>query len=425
MSSHPPWLVTASVVFVALLLFTGVVAATEWPTEGGDYHRSASFQGVLKVPLGLKWSYNMAGGISASMAVYQDEIYVGSWDGHLYAIDAMTGELIWRSYTGAQVLASPTVTEDLVLIGSIHNALQAFSRADGSIVWEFPTRDSVLTSPVVFQDTVVAGSDDGNIYALDVWTGELQWRYITGSAVVPSLCYYNDTVYAATQNGVVWALNATTGTFNNKIHLYSEVEHSPVAFPGVGLLVAAEDCIHALDFDNLDLMWKTCFEEKVSTDLAFSGQQIYFGTDDNVMRSVEVLFQRQQWESSEGANTVSAPLITSNAVIWGNINGSIIVMNPINGFLMWRLELGVILGTPPIAHNDTLYIGLQDGTVLALSFDYPPVTSTTTTAVPTTSQSWEFPPAPAHTELPATSALGVLFALLVAAVIITFRHRQL
>ena len=45
-------------------------------------------------------------------------IYVGSDDGHLYALDASSGALLRRYKTDGPVLSSPTVADGVVYVGS-------------------------------------------------------------------------------------------------------------------------------------------------------------------------------------------------------------------------------------------------------------------------------------------------------------------
>ena len=45
-------------------------------------------------------------------------VYVGSVDHHVYALDAETGELLWRYETGAGVFSSPAVSDGVVYVGS-------------------------------------------------------------------------------------------------------------------------------------------------------------------------------------------------------------------------------------------------------------------------------------------------------------------
>ena len=46
-------------------------------------------------------------------------VYVGSWNGNVYALNAGTGALLWEYTTGSNVYSSPAVANGVVYIGSV------------------------------------------------------------------------------------------------------------------------------------------------------------------------------------------------------------------------------------------------------------------------------------------------------------------
>ena len=65
-----------------------------------------------------QWSFSTQGVVSSSPAISNNTVYVGSEDGHLYAVNAFTGEEFWDFPTGAAITASPAVANGTVYIGS-------------------------------------------------------------------------------------------------------------------------------------------------------------------------------------------------------------------------------------------------------------------------------------------------------------------
>jgi outer membrane protein assembly factor BamB len=76
------------------------------------------------------WSFftgcsgEFCGGSSATVA--SGVVYVGSYDGNLYALNAATGAKLWSYHTGNQVFASPTVVNGVVYVGSGDGNMYAF-----------------------------------------------------------------------------------------------------------------------------------------------------------------------------------------------------------------------------------------------------------------------------------------------------------
>jgi len=72
------------------------------------------------------WRTEMDGpGTSSSPAVSTDAVYVGCADGHLYSLDAKTGEIRWKFHTGESVVSSPVLWENMVFVGSRNHRIYA------------------------------------------------------------------------------------------------------------------------------------------------------------------------------------------------------------------------------------------------------------------------------------------------------------
>jgi outer membrane protein assembly factor BamB len=56
-------------------------------------------------------------------------VYVGSYDGNIYALNATTGANVWNYTTGASVYSSPSVANGVVYVGSENNNVHAVGYA--------------------------------------------------------------------------------------------------------------------------------------------------------------------------------------------------------------------------------------------------------------------------------------------------------
>ena len=78
--------------------------------------------------------------VSSSPAVADGIVYVGSFDGRVYAVDAAIGGERWRFDTGNVVFSSPKVADGTVYVGSHSGAMYALDAADGELDWRFADR---------------------------------------------------------------------------------------------------------------------------------------------------------------------------------------------------------------------------------------------------------------------------------------------
>jgi outer membrane protein assembly factor BamB len=74
----------------------------------------------------VQWIFPTNGDVVSSPAVAGGVVYVGSEDGHLYAVDRTTGALLWDYATGGDITSSPAVANGLLYIGSMDGKLYCF-----------------------------------------------------------------------------------------------------------------------------------------------------------------------------------------------------------------------------------------------------------------------------------------------------------
>ncbi len=191
---------------ICLVLSICVAAAAEdWPKYRRDYSNTghSAEHGVLAngvttvssstiSSLSLKWSRNIGGKISGTPAVVGGVVYVGTWSGYVYALDAVSGAVKWsHNVCSCRIAGSPMVTGGVVYIGAANATVYALSTSTGAIFWARQVTSQsgaeIWSSPVVYNGQVYVGvashSDapciKGAIYALNAQYGTITWTFNT------------------------------------------------------------------------------------------------------------------------------------------------------------------------------------------------------------------------------------------------------
>lgn len=111
-----------------------------------------------------RWSYPVGG--SASPAVANGVVYIGSDDGAIYAIDAEAGgDPIWLFATGSAGGGSPIVVGDRIYL-SAGATITALNRETGTVAWQYPAGEEITTDLVVLDGYLFAGDEHGYFYAI-------------------------------------------------------------------------------------------------------------------------------------------------------------------------------------------------------------------------------------------------------------------
>lgn len=78
-------------------------------------------------------------GVDGSPAIVNGVVYIGSYDGNMYALNAANGSKQWSFLTGDRVFSSPAVVRGIVYLGSLDHNVYALNAATGAEIWSFTT----------------------------------------------------------------------------------------------------------------------------------------------------------------------------------------------------------------------------------------------------------------------------------------------
>ena len=271
----------------------------------------------------LKWKFEAPDWIDASPLIGRgdDTIYVGCWDGNLYALNRSDGTLKWSYDTDGFISGTTAQGPDGTLYvpggdGSLH-ALNA----DGSVRWIYLVEDWIQSSPVVAADGVIYfGCWDNTFYALSA-EGVLLWSVETGGDIVGSAAIAADgTVIFGSRDRFVYAINLD-GSLKWSVDTGDGVEASPViSADGTIYIGSSSGKFLALNPDGTTKWEKQLTEAIYATAAVRADGSVVVGASD---------FNLHAWSAS--------------------------------GAELWTTELGDwVDSSPVVGENGRLYVGSYD-----------------------------------------------------------------
>lgn len=269
-----------------------------WTMEYGSRKKNAAFQIPNNAPdwiaRGVRWDYAEARawplsstkaigtavlgaksapavqtqflGNSVGVTAADGAIYVESDDQFIYALNAKTGQLIWRtSPIAGQFMGTPLIVGNTLYVssGSVtfsygnvmrfkrtgfaprgasagYNAVLALDRIDGRVKWVYWTRSEDMPTPAYSRGKIYFDNGNGNFYCLDAGTGKLVWKtHVGGMANMSSPIIYERLVIAGMgKPGYLYALDHRTGRIVWKTKIPDAFntgagDVSPVAYRGI------------------------------------------------------------------------------------------------------------------------------------------------------------------------------------------------
>jgi len=112
-------------------------------------------------------------------------VYLATWRGRLFALDAATGAPRWQrtlgqGRPGEGSEAAPALSGSLLVAGSYQGTLYALDAHSGTDRWQFQAGGPLVSPAALSDDTAYCASEDGALYAVDATGGRLRWRLALG-----------------------------------------------------------------------------------------------------------------------------------------------------------------------------------------------------------------------------------------------------
>ena len=296
-----------------------------------------------------RWMQATGGPVSSTPAIAGGRVYALSYDGRLYALDERSGEVLWkfategerrfearglhgmqpRSQTFPDVfdvyLSSPMVADGAVFFGSGDGHLYAVDADTGDLRWRFRTGDVVHASPAFADGVVYAGSWDGRFYAVDARSGQQRWQVATDASWVNASPAVSDgRVYFGTSDSSLYrVVDAAGGQPLQQHDVRAYMFASPTVAGDVVLLGMLNGVLQARDKASGSVLWEFQTEASranrgwvLTADHRFNAPMLF------VSGWHEATDVAQDRQASVGS-FFSTPLVANGVVYVGSADGNL------------------------------------------------------------------------------------------------------
>ena len=254
--------------------------ARAWPLRNKPYASEAIGEASSDTTM-TQWMGNTLG-----VTAVDGIVYAQSDDQFIYAVNARTGKLIWRtSPVASTFMGQPLVQGNIVYVnagtvgfnfsnvqsfakkgsairgaGVEFNGIYALDKRTGELRWHFDTKGDVMPTPAISDGQLVFSTGAGDIYALDAQSGEQRWMSkLGGMGNMSSPAIYNGKIYVGMSvPAYLFCLDAKTGKTLWKSQIPKAVntgmgDVSPAVADGVVVIDAVSDVKTANGKDTVNL----------------------------------------------------------------------------------------------------------------------------------------------------------------------------
>ncbi len=313
----------------------------------------------------LVWQFQAEDEIRGTPLVYEDKVFVGSYDHNLYALDAGSGKLIWKFPTRGGVVTCPVVAQGKVIFGSEDQIIYAVDIATGRVEWTHITKGAVRGSPSRAEDIIFIGSDDGHLYALHATTGRVVWQFDAETPVRSRPLVHQEKLFFGTEGGEIYALN-----FQGQVVWRYRAKRAVTASPAAGdyaVYVPSVDAqLYAIDAEAGWLLWRFRLGRGSISSPAVHQNRIYVGSADGNLYCINARTAKEMWRFATKHQVSGGVVIFQNNIYFGSVDGQLYCLDAQTGHQQWAYPTeGPITGTPAIG-NGMVFIGSLDHRLYAL-----------------------------------------------------------
>jgi quinohemoprotein ethanol dehydrogenase len=162
--------------------------------------------------------------VNRGVAVWKGRVYVASFDGRLFALDAKDGSVVWEVNTipgpPYTITGAPRVFNDKVVIGNgggeygVRGFITAYDTETGEQAWRFYTVPGDPSLPIENPELEAA---------MPTWKGGEWWKIGGGGTAWDSMVYEpeSNTLYVGTGNGSPWTREIRSPGGGDNLYLSS------------------------------------------------------------------------------------------------------------------------------------------------------------------------------------------------------------
>ena len=328
------------------------------------------------------------------------KVYQVNKDGHLYAIDVDTGQLVWK-YKGPSFLFFPgwPVVADGKVYATTGQAASSdpytgeYSKSEfvcldaysGRLLWKLPIEAHAPRESVAIaygNMYLIPGSikeDEMDIYETldEVWaigtkswpmwrhdpehsgTGQsgpmnitLRWNFTTGGAVISSPSVVDDKVYVGSNDKNIYCLDALSGSLVWNYTTGFGIKSSPAVVDGKVYIGPDDGYVYCLDAENGSLIWErdaggyipAHFDSvvRLRSSPTVVGGRVYVGSLDTNLYCLDAKNGSVIWTYKTEGYITSSPAVIDGAVYFTSqepTSGTLYKLNATTSTLIWKLKI--------------------------------------------------------------------------------------
>jgi outer membrane protein assembly factor BamB len=273
----------------------------------------------------------VSNGIHGTPAVADGRVYVGAYDGRMYAFEVETGDELWNVKLGGSIGSSPLYYDGQIVIAVEYadpeGKMFALDAETGDITWDEPEHrptDHPHATPAVdpSRGYMVCGSNDGYLYCWSLPDLEFEWRFATDPPeegdIKGPIAIYDGAAFFGSWDHKFYRVDLETGTEDWSY----DTGHLCMSGPGIDPRVhtvfmgSHDDNLYALDASSGEVFWQFETDDWITGCPTICKDRILVGSKDETLYAVEKATGDEVWRVENDGVVTSTPRVIDGAIYY-------------------------------------------------------------------------------------------------------------
>ncbi len=336
-----------------------------WLNFGGDPQRTSSRLTLnLGLPVKPLWVRALHGYVEYPPSYCQGDLYVNTFKGRTYAIDATNGKVLWISQGQGPKPSTPAIAGDRVIVSSTSGTVTALARSNGAKLWQLDLPGAkVESSPVVIGNTAYFGATDGRLFAVNTANGHVKWAYNTGGRINSSPSILGNKIFITTYAGSILSLNRLNGhrnwiTYIKRDFAQYESFYASASTDGTRLYtISRAGKVVAVRVSDGSVVWTHNLNTTGYSTPAIANGIVYVGDFNGLIHAYRASDGTQLWQTYIGGRILAPGVIVGPLVFFSNLETKTFGLRRSDGKIVWHVAMGKY--QPGIATDRHYYFTLN------------------------------------------------------------------
>ena len=263
-------------------------------------------------------------GVHGTPAVANGTVYVGAYDGAMYAFDVETGARRWRTGIGDAIGSSPVYYNGVCYIAVEYStpsgSVAALDAETGDVRWidRQPTDHPHSTLAIDREaGRLVVGSNDGVCYAWTFPGLERVWTFETDGAIKGPVATHDGLAVFGSWDGRVYGVDLADGSEAWSFAAERDVMSGPaVAHDGTVYIGSHDSHLYALDAATGEERWSFRAGGWIIGSVTATREHVLAGAYDARMYALDAATGEETWSVEGRGHATSAVLVDDGALYY-------------------------------------------------------------------------------------------------------------